>query len=715
MTTLKKRKFYKRFRKTQSKNNCGYLGGKRKTLKKRKSNKSNKRFRKTQTKKQKGGDETQEEKLLRGARLENLIMVKEALDAGADMNAKDEDGWTAIAIASQVGSIEIVAKLLEKGADVNTKTNDDNTALISASYKGYKDIVEKLLKAGAEVNAKNIYGKTALISASEQGHTDTMAILEEAIANNTPTISLDETLVNAARDKKLDKVINALENGADVNAKGEATGYTALIWASEKGNTDIVKKLLEKGADVNVKGSRLDYTALMRASTMGHKDIVKMLLKKEGIDVNAMDGIERTALSEAIRKNEEASRTNNNNSYKDIIAMLENAIANNTENNSSEETQEETQKEKDTKLINAAIDNELDNVKKALDAGADVNATDEDGDTALILASVNGYTDIVEELLENEADVNTTDGEGETALIVASLKGYTDIVVMLLAAGADVNTKTNDGWTALISASEKGHTKIVKLLKKAMGIKEENFIVDKFCKEATYATYLDVIEGEITRDIQEYLSEDKDNIMLIYKSNKADTDLEYFGTTRTIITNAFKDKLNLFFGCNKIAEFARVPPESEYNKNDIYFKLSKIGLVGTSSEYCDIKELLENEEHQLFAIKSLNTNYPSFVSHNVLYGEDRRRLVSASHCQGGDAASVSMLIKAYPKNEEFPEISNSNMLQETTSTEPFPPPPPAVIQDSDQEVGFGGKRRTKRKTKRKSKKTKKSKRKTIRH
>ena len=143
------------------------------------------------------------------------------------------------------------------------------------------------------------------------------------------------------------------------------------------------------------------------------------------------------------------------------------------------------------------------------------------------------------------------------------------------------------------------------------------------------------------------------------------------------------------------------------------FKLSRIGLLGTSSEYCNIKTLLENEEHQLFAIKSLNTNYPSFVSHNVLYGEDRRRLVSASHCQGGDAASVSMLIKAYPKNEEFPEISNSNMLQETS--EPFPPPPPAETQDSDQEVGFGGKRRTKRKTKRKSKKSKKSKRKTIRH
>ena len=228
-----------------------------------------------------------------------------------------------------------------------------------------------------------------------------------------------------------------------------------------------------------------------------------------GADVNAKDGLERTALSEAIRKNEEASRTNNNNSYKDIIAMLENAIANNTENNSSEESQEE----KDKKLLDAAKNNELDEVREALDAGADVDAMDNDGNTTLHLASNYGHTEIVEKLLENRADVNARNGYWMTALDVAIRKGHTDIIV---------------------------------LLKKAMGIKEENFIVDKFCKEATY---LDVIEGEVTKNIQEYLQEDKDNIMLIYKSNKADTDLEYFGTTRPIITNAFKDKINLFFGC----------------------------------------------------------------------------------------------------------------------------------------------------------------------
>ena len=507
----------------------------------------------------------------------------------------------------------------------------------------------------------------------------------------------DKKLLKAVMENKFDDVKKALDNGADVNAK-DIDGWTALIWASENGHTKIVEMLLDKGADVNaISGSSI--SALHFASNQGHIDIVKMLLDK-GAKVDAKTNSRNTALIWASEKG-----------HKEVVEMLLDKGADvNAKDNDGK-----------TALILASVNGDKEIVTMLLDKGADVNSKDDDGDTALILASLNGHKEIVTMLLKKGADVNTTDEEGETALIVASLKGHTEIVVMLLDNGADVNTKNEDGETALQVATLKGHTKIVELLKKAMVIKEENFIVDKFCKEATETTYFDPNEGgEVTRDIQEYLQEDKDNIMLIYKSNKADLDLEYFGTTRTIITNAFKDKINLFFGCNKIAEIARVPPESEFNKNDIYFKLNKIGLVGTSSEYCDIKTLLENKEHQLFAIKNLDKKYPSFVSHNVLYGEDRRRLVSGSHCQGGDSASVSTLIKAYPKNEEFPEISNSNMLQETTRTQPspppvqqlqqqtLPPPPPATLPRQHGMGNLGGSNRTK-KNKRKTRKTRKTK------
>ena len=91
--------------------------------------------------------------------------------------------------------------------------------------------------------------------------------------------------------------------------------------------------------------------------------------------------------------------------------------------------------------------------------------------------------------------------------------------------------------------------------------------------------------------------------------------------------------------------------------------------MGTSTEYCNIQTLLENEEHQLFAIKSLNTKYPSFVAKHVVrkypIGEEPN-VSSASHCQGGDTAFVSTLIKAYPC-----QISDSNMLQETVANQRY--------------------------------------------
>ena len=141
--------------------------------------------------------------------------------------------------------------------------------------------------------------------------------------------------------------------------------------------------------------------------------------------------------------------------------------------------------------------------------------------------------------------------------------------------------------------------------------------------------------------------------------------MEYFVTTRDTITEEFGNQNSIFFGCNKvITPPPFIPRKQDYNKKIVYLKISQIGLVGTLSEYCDIQTLLDNEDHQLFAIKKLDTKYPSFVSKQVL--GPNPNVVSASHCQGGDAAYVSTLIKAYPK--DFSTISNSNMLQETADS-----------------------------------------------
>ena len=211
-----------------------------------KKTKTNKKKYKKQTMKQRGG--TQEEKdnyLFDAIEIDDADKVTRALNNGADVNAKNNDGNTVLIEASKTGHTEIVTILLEKGADVNAKDNYGWTALICASANGHTEIMAMLLKKGTDVNATSNTGLSALHIASLNGHAE---IVEKL-----------------------------LEEGANVNAKNNDS-YTALMWASEHGHIEIVRDLLKNGADVNAKDDN-DYTALMWAVEFGHSTIVDLLEK----------------------------------------------------------------------------------------------------------------------------------------------------------------------------------------------------------------------------------------------------------------------------------------------------------------------------------------------------------------------------------------------------------------------------------------------------
>jgi len=81
--------------------------------------------------------------------------------------------------ACWLGDFKKVKQLLEKGADVNARDEDGWTALIKASYNGYEGIAELLIEYGADVNAQNKYGDTALIYACWNGHKEVAELLLE--------------------------------------------------------------------------------------------------------------------------------------------------------------------------------------------------------------------------------------------------------------------------------------------------------------------------------------------------------------------------------------------------------------------------------------------------------------------------------------------------------------------------------------------------------
>ena len=243
--------------------------------------------------------------LIEAAQEGDIEKVKQCINNGADVDAKDGDGKTTLMYAAENGNIEVVKYLVENGADINARKNKDGkTTLMYAAENGYLNIVKLLVENGADVNVKDNYNDTALKKAVYNGHADIVKYLLDigtAVDKNTPIdYAIRVHLVNdvnkclhyAAKVGLVDYVKHFIEKGANVNAKD--CGVTVLSREITEGYPDVVKLLVENGADINTKD---DYgkTPLMYAAENGNLNIIKFLVEK-GADIKAKDKDDKTAL-----------------------------------------------------------------------------------------------------------------------------------------------------------------------------------------------------------------------------------------------------------------------------------------------------------------------------------------------------------------------------------------------------------------------------------
>ena len=421
----------------------------------------------------------------------NPVVAPLLLELGADPTMVNDSGrvaspmdcsyWNTEEFA-RVATAEVTAACIEAGVDVNARDEHGNTPLMHATgtWGGGMDgspasedpsVVTVLLEAGADVNARNSGGGTALRNAAGGKAVPTVrggmfdavevpaivAVLLAAGAEVNPP-SGTTPLHQAALVANLETVAMLIAAGADIHAR-DGNGETPLLRAGYYGgfrNVEIIEILVEAGADVNDRNEH-GWTVLERA--LGSPadrvvDIVRRLLEL-GADANA-PGISSAPLHRA------ASRGDN----PELIRMLLAAGAEVNGPGSSNRSPLHAAASGGGPAVIAAL----------VAAGAEVNALDWDGQTPLHRAVEAKKPANVAALIEAGGDVHALVHEGNTPLHLAAKwprrfgsreddpRPDTLMVIALVAAGADVNARNDRGETALHMATRNRHQPVVEKL-----------------------------------------------------------------------------------------------------------------------------------------------------------------------------------------------------------------------------------------------------------
>jgi ankyrin repeat protein len=398
--------------------------------------------------------------------------VRTLLQKGANVNAAQADGTTAMHWAAYKGDLEMARVLVAAGADVKKPTRNGSTPLWLASTNGDAGMIRALLDAGADANENLPLGRTPLMLASRTGALDAMRVL--------------------------------IERGANANARDSERGTTPLMWAADQGHAAAVRLLIASGADIAARsapaargrGPALGKSNDPRTSVRRQVDAILAELK-ELPDLSQLQAAADTPAGGGGRGGAGGARGANN------------ADDNDDDNDGDDQAnaaagagggggrgrQAQTDGGQLTPLIYATRTNSRETVQALLDAGADVNQVSGYGWSPLLVATQNRYYQLALFLMEKGADPNLANKGGWTPLYLATdnrniedgdypvrLPDMDDLefIRRLLARGVDVNARMTDstetrtvftnqwlderGATAFLRASQSGDLELMKLL-----------------------------------------------------------------------------------------------------------------------------------------------------------------------------------------------------------------------------------------------------------
>ena len=221
----------------------------------------------------------------------NLAQLKALLDQKASANVADARGITPLMYAAEVGSLDAMRVLIDRGADVNAQNDIGSTALMWSVSDPAK--VRLLLDHGAQANLIAKSGRSALIIAAFTN--PSAEVVRLLLAKGAKVDIMDKrhvTPMNAATFGNDTATVRLLlDAGADIDTPDTFIGLTPLMNAAGNRNLDAVKLILAKGAQVNavskteglpkIQTGTVEFggwTPLLMAAAFGPPESVKVLL-----------------------------------------------------------------------------------------------------------------------------------------------------------------------------------------------------------------------------------------------------------------------------------------------------------------------------------------------------------------------------------------------------------------------------------------------------
>lgn len=427
------------------------------------------------------------------ARDGDLAQVRELIAAGADADAAQADGSTALLWAAYQSDPATVTALLEAGADPNVANDFGVDPLLQASRYGDTRVIEILLDGGANIESSHPAGVTPLMAAARAGSVEAVTLLLERGADPNAIESLqDQTaLMWAAAEGHLGTVDALLEAGADpdmrariseltersINADFPTGGFTAAMWAVRNGDEAVLRRLVEGGADLTLTNGD-GATALMIAIVNDRFDLAAKLLD---LGARANDGslyhavVMRDATTDWFARDGSRLRADHANELTalDLIEVLLDAGADPNEpfvGQLHSRTMCCDTYENGTPFFRAAVAADVAALKLFIERGADLEYSPESVPGAGPAANGNvGKTPLMV-AMNGGKGVGMAGGPGDIRegedppFREPSNRNPADAVELLLDAGADPDAATSDGATVLHEAVKAGKLEVIRLL-----------------------------------------------------------------------------------------------------------------------------------------------------------------------------------------------------------------------------------------------------------